>query len=260
MPAHRDLIAAFHAGLGSGALPPGLTAADPAEAGRRFAVYRNNVAHSLTRALATRYPVIERLVGGEYFTALAAVYLRDHPPRSPMLFEFGAEFPGFLAAFPPLRALPYLRDVARIEAARGRAYHAADAAPVAPARLAQAGAAPGAARLTLHPSVQIERAEYAARSIWVANQPGAAPVPEIDAARPEISLILRDPADRVLVLPLGRGDAALLGGLMRGASLLQAATEATAAHDPEHDPGAHIALLARAGAITDITLEPKDAS
>lgn len=258
MSAHSDLIAAFHAGIGSGALPPGVTARDPAEAERRFAVYRNNVAHSLGRALAARYPVIERLVGAEYFTALAAAYLGAHPPCSPVLIAFGAEFPGFLARFPPLRALPYLADVARIEWARGQAYHAADAAPVPPQRLAQAGAAPGAARFALHPSVQILRADYAARSIWAANQSGAAEAPAIDAARPEISLILRDAADRVLVLPLGPGDAAMLAALMRGAALLQAAAEGAAAHDPEHDPGALIALLARAGAITEITLATEE--
>ena len=258
MSSHADLIAAFHAGLGGGALPPGVTARDPSEAAARFAVYRNNVAHSLSRALAARYPVIERLLGEEYFTALAAVYLRDHPPRSAVLIDFGAEFPDFLAAFPPLGALPYLRDVARIEAARGLAYHAADAAPVAPARLAQAGAEPGRARFGVHPSVQVLHAAYAARSIWAANQPGAPDGPAIDAARPEISLILRDAADRVLVLPLGSGDAAMLAALQRGASLLQAATEAAALRDPEHDPGALIALLARAGAITEITIDAED--
>lgn len=255
MSSHADLIAAFHAGLGGGALPPGVTTRDPSEAAARFAVYRNNMAHSLSRALAARYPVIERLLGEAYFTALAAVYLRDHPPRSPVLIDFGAEFPDFLAAFPPLGALPYLRDVARIEAARGLAYHAADAAP---ARLAQAGAEPGRARFVLHPSVQVLHAAYAARSIWAANQPGAPEGPAIDAARPEISLILRDAADRVLVLPLGSGDAAMLAAIRRGATLLQAATEAAATHDPEHDPGALIALLARAGAISGITIDAED--
>lgn len=278
MSAHAELIAAFHAGLGSGVLPPGVSAPDPQEAARRFAVYRNNVAHSLSRALAARYPVIERLLGAEYFSALAAVYLPAHPPRSPVLLAFGAEFPEFLAAFPPLARLPYLRDVARIEAARGLAYHAADAAPVAAARLAQAATAPGAARLRLHPSVQVLRADYAARSIWAANQPGAAFKVE-DAARPEISLVLRDATDRLLVLPATPGDAAMIEALARGATLLQAAAEAAEPRraasvlppelaaargadpaDPEtdpklaHDPGALIARLARLGAITDIIL------
>jgi len=258
MSSHADLIAAFHGGLGSGRLPPGATARAPEEAARRFAVYRNNVVHSLTRALAARYPVIERLLGAEYFAALAGVFLHDHPPRSPVLIAFGAEFPDFLAAFPPLAELPYLRDVARIEAARGLAYYAADVAPVAPARLAEAGAAPAVARFVLHPSVQVLRADYAARSIWAVNQPGAGEGTVVDATRPEISLVLRDAADRVLVLPLGPGDAAMLEAVQRGATLLQAATEAAATHDPGHDPGALIALLARAGVLTDITIDAEE--
>ena len=67
MPTHAELIAEFAPALPSGVLPPGVTARDPAEAARRFAVYRNNVAHSLGRALATRFPVIERLLGAECF-------------------------------------------------------------------------------------------------------------------------------------------------------------------------------------------------
>lgn len=258
MSSHAELIAAFRAGLGSGALPPGVTALDPAEAARRFDVYRNNVAHSLSRALATRYPVIERLLGPEYFTALAAVYLQAHPPRSPVLLAFGAEFPDFLASFPPLTALPYLRDVARIEVARGRAYHAADAAPVTGDRLARAGNAPEVARLTLHPSVECIASAHAARSIWAANQPGAGPMRAIDATRPETSLVLRDPADRVLVLPLGAGDAAMFLALAEGAPLLAAAARGAVPRDPEHDPGALLALLARAGAITDITIDTEE--
>ena len=53
----------------------------------------------------------------------------------------------------PARELPYLADVARLEAARTRAYHADDAAPLDAAAFAALD--PGAAdalRLTLHPS------------------------------------------------------------------------------------------------------------
>mgnify|MGYP000267026151 CR=1 FL=1 len=80
MPTHAELIAEFRAGLASGVLPPGVTARDPAEAARRFAVYRNNVAHSLSRALASRYPVIERLVGEDFFRPLAAAFFAEHQP------------------------------------------------------------------------------------------------------------------------------------------------------------------------------------
>src|SRR5579864_7312457 len=41
---------------------------------RRFAVYRNNVAAGLVEALATRFPVVKRLVGDEFFRAMAHLY------------------------------------------------------------------------------------------------------------------------------------------------------------------------------------------
>lgn len=45
---HADIQSAFRAALSGGDLPAGVTATDPDEAARRYAVYRNNVAVSLT--------------------------------------------------------------------------------------------------------------------------------------------------------------------------------------------------------------------
>ena len=249
MPAHAELTATFRSALASGALPPGVTARDPTEAGRRFAVYRNNVAHSLTRALATRFPVIERLLGAQFFAALAREFLTAHPPASPMLFRWGEAFPGFLKRFPPLADYPYLPDVARLEWLRGEAYHAPDAPAAGPASLAEAAQDPAARGARLHPSVRILQADYAARTIWQANQPEAEPPAELDAGTPESTLILRDAADQVRVLPLRTGDPAFLQALMHGATLL-AAAEAALRDQPGHDPGPLLLTLAQAGAIT----------
>lgn len=246
--AHSDLVAAFARGLASGALPPGLTAQAQDEAARRFAVYRNNVAVSLARALAARFPVIERLVGAEFFAALAQVYLQDHRPTSPVLQDWGESFPGFLAAFPPLAAYPYMADVARIEWARGRAYHAADRAPITAQRLMAAAADPGSARLGLHPSVQVLQLDHPAVSIWAANQPGAAP-PQVLPPGPQIALILRTTGFDVPVLALEPGDAALVTALGRGLTLLEAAEAASGAED-SHDPQPILLRLMQAGVIT----------
>ena len=240
---------AFRAGLFDGTLPPGVTACAPDEAAARFAVYRNNVAHSLTRALARRYPVVERLVGPEFFTAMARLFLRDHPPRDPRLFLWGESFPAFLQGFRPLRDLPYLPDVARLEWMRGLAYHAADADLLPPEALATAAAAPQGFTLRLHPSVQLLRSRYAIASIWQANQPGAtAPERPIRPDRAEDAMILRDRADRVPVLPLSSGEAGFLSALLRGETLLMAAQAAEGA-----DPTPLLTQLTRAGAISGLT-------
>jgi hypothetical protein len=70
---------------------------------RRFAVYRNNVQHGLTRALAARFPVVEALVGAEFFTAMARVFAAEAPPRDPVLLRWGDAFPASSTAFPRSR-------------------------------------------------------------------------------------------------------------------------------------------------------------
>lgn len=241
---------AFRAGLRPGAAPPpGVTARLPAEAARRFAVYRNNVAHSLGRALAARYPAVERLVGAEFFAALVPLFLAAHPPRTPVLLDWGAAFAGFIEGFPPLAGLPWIGDVARIEWARGRAYHAADALPMHPAGFAAAAAAlgDGDGRIGLHPSVQLLASRWSARGIWAANQPVPQPLPD-DISRPETALVLRDTAGAVQVLALAAGDAAALAALLRCQPLSEAAGAARGV-EPDHDLAPLLALLLRMGAL-----------
>ena len=223
----NDFTSNFRGALSGDGLPHGLTAQLPAEAAIRFAVYRNNVAHSLKQALARRFPVVERLVGAEFFAAMAAEFIARHPPQSPVLAEWGGEFPGWLAGFPPVATLPYLPDVARIEWARGRAYHAADATPAAPQSLS-----PDAPML-LHPSLHLLRLAQPALSIWAANQPGRDG--RCTARGREIALIFRRPDFEVPVHPLTDSDARILDGLIAGRTLAQAVGD--------DDPAALLALL-----------------
>lgn len=242
---HADIQSAFRAALSRGDLPAGVTATDPDEAARRYAVYRNNVAVSLTQALGRRFPVIERLVGADFFSALAKAYLAADPPRSPVLSQWGAGFADFLAGFAPLAKWPYMADVARLEYARGVAFHAADADLIEPAILATAD--PEKLRLTLHPSVAILSLSRPAVSIWAQNQPGAqqSPLPP----GPQIALILRSPCFNVLVEALSPADAALIEALHQGETLAFAAEQAQQV-DPYHDPAPRLIWLMQQGAIS----------
>lgn len=244
-PCHAGFAAAFDAGLKGAALPPGITAAAPDETGRRFAVYRNNVAFGLSEALSLRFPVIRRLVGQAFFAAMARVYAESHRPASPVLLEWGESFAGFLAAFPPLAAYPYMACVARIEYARGRAFHAADATPASPGDFL--GVDPAQLHVVLHPAVQVLRLRHPGVSIWARNQPGETPHP-MALTGPEIALVLRDRAFDVPVTAIGPGDAAMIDAITGGASLIDAAGAALVA-DPGHDPQPLIGGLMQAGAI-----------
>ena len=249
-PSHAATQAAFHAALWRNApaaeLPAGLTAPAADELPRRFAVYRNNVRHSLGRALAAHFPVVHALVGEAFFTAMAGVFIAEAPPESPVLHAWGGAFPAFLDRFPPVAHLPWLGDVARLERARGRAVHAADAAPVAPEALAAPD--PDSLRLRLHPSVALCRSRHPAVSIWRAHQPGAerGPLPP----GPEHALIGRAPDFTVVLAPVDAGTHAVLAALAAGVPLGRAAEHA--------DPTPALTLLLRHGLIVaTLTGEPR---
>ena len=122
----------------------------------RFAIHRNNVRGARTEALRQGFPVLERLLGQEYFTALVGVFIQRHPPCSAALHEYGGEMAEFIEAFAPVAQLGYLADIARLEWARLCAFHATDA----PVPDLSAEALPALARLLdaplrWHPSVTL---------------------------------------------------------------------------------------------------------
>jgi hypothetical protein len=138
---------------------------------RRLQVYRNSMFTSLTDALQAIYPVVQRLVGEEFFRHAARHYIRRHPSRSGHLHDFGDKFSGFLATFPGARELSYLADVARLEWAYHEVFHAPGAQPLDPACLA---AIPREhhekLRFHLHPACRLVRSPYPILRIWELNQ------------------------------------------------------------------------------------------
>ena len=238
-PSHAKTEAEFNAALWGPAPPAGLTAPDPDEIAQRFKVYRNNVQHSLTRALAARFPVIEALVGPAFFTAMARVYIAKSPPQDPVMLRWGASFAGFLDGFPPVAHLPFLGDVARLEYVRGRACHAADADPVAPEVLAVADLE--SLRLTLHPSALLFTSPLPAVQIWQSHQTGAARAPLLPG--PDYALIARQPDFTVIVERIEPDTFAVLSSLCDGETLGFAAGKA--------DPTPALTLLLRHGLIID---------
>ncbi|GAB4065511.1 putative DNA-binding domain-containing protein [Ancylobacter sonchi] len=233
-------------------VPHGLAAWNGEPSPRRFAVYRNNVAASLRQALAERYPATERIVGAEFFAAMAGVYVAKHPPRSPVLLSYGTDFAEFLAGFEPVQELAYLPDVARLEAARGNAYHAADAAPLAAALLAEIDARYlEEAMLLPHPSLCVLRSPHPVVTIWEMNA-GRADAQPIMEWRGEDVLVVR-PRMTVEVHRLGAGGAAFFTTLVQGRPLGDAACAATAEAD-DFDLTAHLALMLASGAFTAIRL------
>lgn len=228
--------------------PTGLTDAQGAPAGKRFDVYRNNVAVSLTEALEQAFPVVRKLVGDDFFKGMAGVFLRQHPPDSPILALYGAAFPRFLRGFKPASGLPYLPDVARLEQLIRESFYAADTTPVDPAALQHLS--PDAlmgAYLHLAPSVRLLRSPWPVHGIWQFNMREGAPQPPGHGQDVLVTRVDYDPNPHPL--PAAGADfvEALQGGSSFGAALGKAK-----AVDNNFDLTTTLGLLISGAAITKI--------
>lgn len=222
---------------------------------RRFNVHRNNMASSLIGVLADTFPVVRALVGEEFFSAMASVYLRECPPSSPLLIRYGEDFPEFVKAFEPAASLPYLSDVARLEMARLQSLHAADATSIEARELAAAmgaGERVGELRLSAHPSLRLLVSRFAVVSIWAAHQ-GHGDLAEVDIWQGQSAVIVRPDLD-VLVVPCDPGTIEFALCAQRGCAFAEAAA-AAAAIAAGFDLSATLNLLLSNGAITSITIQ-----
>jgi hypothetical protein len=141
---------------------------------RRFRVYRNNVYSSLISALGDAYPVVQRLVGDEFFKAMAIEFIRSESVRAPSLALYGAGFARFIEQFEPAQSVVYLADMARLEHARLQTMHSADARSLDAADLTHDGIALLSAILQPHPALRIVESAHPVYTIWLANQQGQA--------------------------------------------------------------------------------------
>jgi hypothetical protein len=226
------------------AFAPGLT--DPAIAAprdlvatpgkrvvKRYNVYRNNVTVSLIDALAAIYPAIQRITGVDFFRAMARFHVRATPPASPLLFEYGRDFPSFIESYEYACEMPWLADTARIERAWLDAYHAADLPVLATEALGDIEpAALAGVRFKPHPAARIVRSTYPAVAIFAMNRTEG-PVSPLHSNEPEDALVTR-PEQEVIVSRLPPGGATFLTALLASASLgeaIAAAFEETASFD-----------------------------
>jgi hypothetical protein len=248
----REIACGFSAAILNPSLPvpEGLHGPEARNADKRYAVYRNNVTVSLIAALEANFPSIRRLVGGDFFAAMAREYARANPPKSRLMAEYGASFPDFLESFEPLARYPYMADVARLERLWLDAYHETDAAPLEGAALA--AIAPEAlfeTRLATHPAARLFASPCAAVTIMSANRSDS-DLPQIDHRAAEFGLITRPQLD-VTVRHCSASTHAFLSVLMTGSTLGES-IETAMALDPQFNLAANIQGLLEAGAFSSI--------
>lgn len=119
-------------------------------------IYRNNTLANRSANLANTYPTILELVGEEFFSAMACVFVENSQSHSGNLHQDGESFPDFLSTFPHVSDLPYLSDVAKLDWAINLAHYSADCKSIAIETLAMHSPEQfGQLKLALHPAVAI---------------------------------------------------------------------------------------------------------
>jgi hypothetical protein len=238
-----DLQASFRAAMlaGDDATVSDWIVEDGISVEGRLDVYRHHVLTSLTNVLASTFPVIVRLVDRRFFDYVADRFVRSHPPAGPCLFEYGADFPTFLATVPACAHLEYLPDVARLEWAMHAALWAPEARRFDPDVLAT----DHVHILTFHldPSVTLLRSSWPVDQVWRANQPDVDPDATVDLDTGDALLEIGRHGDDVVFRRLLPGVFAFREALARGATLEAAVTAALGATDEFDVAAAFTALL-----------------
>jgi hypothetical protein len=205
---------------------------DPSAA---LGIYRAHLHETFRGALAPAFPVIERLVGAQFFEALARQFQAAHPSHSGDLQRIGVPFPAFLRDRFHAGPYAYFADVAALEwaieesmtAPAAPAFDARELCGIAPAHYADL-------HFALHPACRLVSSAYPLLPIWHANQPRSAATQVIDLASGSTCVLLLRAGARVHFHHLGAPEFALLCALASNSSLgaaLDAALHADAAFD-----------------------------
>lgn len=227
----------------------------PAQHGEhRFALYRGNQSATWSKTLAAAFPVLQALVGQEFFDALARAYGRAVPSGNADLNHFGARLADFLPTFPPVADYPYLPDMAALEWALHRA-HYAPAAPVLDAQ--QLAAIPPerieTATFGWQPAARLLTSPWAVAPLWLAHQPDSGVAFPTEMREDSYALVAR-PQWQAQVLALDAAGHAALTLLQQGGSF-GAALDAAFALDEEFDVAAGLQAWLAQGVLSGVALE-----
>ncbi len=222
---------------------------DAVEARLRLGIYRNNLHEGFIRALGLEFPVIERLVGGDYFRQLAKEFLAVQPSRAGDLHEVGAPFPHYLRSRYGHTEYAYLPDVAELEWAYQQAAVAAEAPGFDPAALAGVAAEDyGRLRFGLKPACLLVRSEFPILRIWQTNQSGS-DEETIELGSGAEHVVTRRVREGVELHRIPAALHSLLDAFSHGRALAQAWLEAQQI-DPDFDLGAALRQCISLGLLT----------
>jgi len=221
---------------------------------KRFNVYRNNVALSLINVLRQTFPVVEELVGKDFFDTMARHFSITHLPESPMMFQYGDKFPGFIKQYEPAQSLPYLKDVAQLEWTRNVSLYAKDQTSITIEQLAQFDQEQMPdVKFDLHASLQLIDSAWPIITIWQAHQGQGEQISLNQLPDQGQSAVVLRPALEVNVHQVDPITTYFIAQLQQGQTFGQA-VEACVSKQTTFDISANLAGLFSIGAVTAVHL------
>ena len=225
MPALRDLQAAFAAYVRGGDQPmlEAVVVGDRIGAAARLRVHRHHIGRSLVDALAATFPTVGAVVGEGFFQTMARSFVARDLPQQPVLAEYGASFPAFIADYEAAAALPYLADVGGLDWALNAAFHTAPGVSLGAADLASLPAEEIVdLSLDLAAGATLVQSAYPVDRIWRLSR-AAASVGTVDLEEGGASLLVLRRADDATFTSLDPAEAAFLSAVADGRTLEGAA-------------------------------------
>ncbi len=185
----------------------------------RFDIYRASIIGNHIKALRELYCVCDKLVGPDFFTAMAELFVVNTESDSSDLGEYGSEFPNFISHFPPAQSLAYLADVARLEWCWHLAYtgpeikFAADDIKRATEELGDS------VIFYLATNLYLLRSQHPIHRIWEVNQEDASGEEVVDLALGGVCLLIWRPELDVHIQILTQDEWELLTSIAKGLNL-----------------------------------------
>jgi hypothetical protein len=220
------------------------------DARARLGIYRRQLHATFARTLALEFPVIERLVGAEYFQRLSSEFQAVHPSRSGNLHHIGAPFAAFLKQRFRGGPYDYFADVAELEwtieecsiAPEAPAFDLHALRSVAPARYADL-------HFEFHPACRLMSSAYPLLDIWRANQSDCTAEKIIDLGSGATRVLVQRSGKAVEFHALSPAEFAFLEKLWQGCCL-GTALEAAHGIDAAFDLGAALRRCVALHALT----------
>ena len=220
---------------------------------KRLAIHHRHYQTSLVTALLGKFPACVWLVGAPFVTQAAKYFVREHPPASPCIAEYGEEVPWFLSTRPEADRVPYLQPFATLEWHLGHVAVAIDRPAMSWEEIAHlhTDALPDT-RLELQAGLRYLQASWPVDDLMKLYLTNTAPE-QFALHAADVWLEIRGARGEFVMNRLEPGDFTFRTSIAAGLTIGEAA-EAALAVRGAFDPGHALATLMVDGAVTGMAV------